>query len=224
MNIREKENELFDEWEKDGKWQSGFARDGVVSEKDYLASDPKVVFILKEVNGPDGDSDLREYLQDGAEGGGSTWNNIVRWGYGIQNRNELLEWKEMNDISDKIKLEEFQRTCVINLKKSPGKASADWEKLVENAKKDSVFIQKQYALYNPDIILCCGSGLGDLFREVVQHVDKEWKQTSRGVWWYEREPKKSVIEINHPQQYSVRSSLLFYELIDAVNEIYAQQS
>ena len=58
MTIVAKEDFLFRSWRKD---RPGFVKDGVVSEQDYLASSPSIVFILKEVNDPGcGGWDLRK--------------------------------------------------------------------------------------------------------------------------------------------------------------------
>ena len=220
MSIYEEENQLFNEWKEKRK---GFVPDGVVSEDDYLKSNPKIVIILKEVNDPGGGSwDLRGYLRNGAEGGGPTWNNITRWVYGIQNRKKRINWmKDVESIDGECRKKVLKSICAINLKKSPGGSSADDNLLWNIAKEDKCFIKRQYGFYDPDMTVCCGKGIESLFKdEVVGHKNREWQQTSRGVWWYERDPGKYVIAINHPQQYSVRPSLLFYELFDAVNEIY----
>lgn len=50
MRIRDEEELLFAEWEGA---REGFVRDGVVSEVDYLQSDPKITFIFKERQGSD---------------------------------------------------------------------------------------------------------------------------------------------------------------------------
>ena len=80
MSIREQENHLFDEWKHN---RNGFVSDGVVSEKDYLDSKPKIAFILKEVNDPDGGGwDLRELVAQGKRK--QTWENVARWVDGIR--------------------------------------------------------------------------------------------------------------------------------------------
>ena len=50
VTIVAKENVLFQSWRVD---RPGFVKDGVVSEQDYLASSPLIVFILKEANDPE---------------------------------------------------------------------------------------------------------------------------------------------------------------------------
>lgn len=71
MNISDSEEQLFSQWQGS---REGFVRDGVVSEKDYLESNPKIALILKEVNDPDGGGwDLREFIAEG--GRPQTWDN-----------------------------------------------------------------------------------------------------------------------------------------------------
>lgn len=49
MNIREKEDNLFDEWMENSQ-RNPFVKDGCPSPSDYLASSHKIVFLLKEAN------------------------------------------------------------------------------------------------------------------------------------------------------------------------------
>ena len=72
MSIQKSEKELFTEWE--GK-RKGFVKDGVVSERDYLQSTPKIVFILKEVNSKDAGWDLRKFVAKGGQP--QTWRQHV---------------------------------------------------------------------------------------------------------------------------------------------------
>ena len=51
MNTREKEDLIFEEWRHK---RHGVVSDGVVDQDVYLGSNPRIVFILKEVNDPDG--------------------------------------------------------------------------------------------------------------------------------------------------------------------------
>ena len=81
MNITKQEFELFEQWKHS---RSGFVFDGVVSECDYIKSNIKLCFVLKEVNDEGGgDWDLREFIQQGARP--QTWDNITRWVKCIRN-------------------------------------------------------------------------------------------------------------------------------------------
>ena len=53
-----------------------------------MASSPSIVFILKEVNDPDGGGwDLRQFLRNNGDRP-QTWNNVARWVHGIRNRGQ----------------------------------------------------------------------------------------------------------------------------------------
>ena len=216
MTIVAEEESLFQSWRENGP---GFVDDGVVSEQDYRASSPSIVFILKEVNDPDGGGwDLRQFLRE--EGGRpQTWNNVARWVDGIRNRGQGDDWpKQYGKISEEFRVKVLRSICVINLKKSPGTHTTEIASLTKVAKEDAPRIQSQYAIYDPDLTIC--GGTGDLFRTVVRHEHLDWRQTRRGIWWYQRAPEKIVIAYPHPEA-RVQASLLHYGLIDAVNELLA---
>jgi len=63
MSIVEQEKRLFAEWKKRRQY---FVPDGVVNEKSYTTSSPRLLFLLKEVNFSDDDFDLRQFLGKGA--------------------------------------------------------------------------------------------------------------------------------------------------------------
>ncbi len=214
--IYEAEEQLFQKWQEN---REGFVRDGVVSEEDYIASKPKIAFILKEVNDPGGGGwDLRNFVSEG--GRPQTWNNIARWVYGIRNITSIPKWDFFENISEEFRIKTLQSICAINLKKSPGTHTTDLASLKAVANEDREFIQKQYKLYDPDITVC--GGTGDLFKWVAGHESLEWKMTNRGIWWYEQEANKIVISFAHPEA-RVQSSLIVYGLLDAIQEIYAEQ-
>ena len=108
--------------------------------------------------------------------------------------------------------------CAFNLKKSPGTHTTNSASLHAVANEDKDYIQQQYAIYDPDITIC--GGTGDLFKSVVGHAEQEWRRTTRGIWWYEREPAKYVVAFAHPEA-RVQNSLLVYGLLDAIKEIIA---
>ena len=215
MTIVAKEDFLFQSWRVD---RPGFVDDGVVSEQDYVASSPSIVVILKEVNDLEGGGwDLRQFLRDG--GRPQTWDNVARWVHGIRNRGQVDDWpNQYEKISGTLRVEILRSICAINLKKSPGTHTTEMASLARIANEDAVRIQAQYAIYDPDLTIC--GGTGDLFRTVVGHENLEWRQTRRGIWWYQRAPGKIVIAYVHPEA-RVQDSLLHYGLIDAVNELLA---
>jgi len=212
MSIKHDEERLFSDWSKD---RVGFVRDGVVSEEQYRASRIKLAFILKEVNDLGGGGwDLREFVREG--GRPQTWNNIARWVNGILARPDVRDWAFYETVDEQFRIDNLGGICVVNLKKSPGTHTTDYNSLKAVAMEDANYIASQFALYDPDLTIC--GGTGGLFKDVVGHSGFDWHQTSRGIWWYQTERGAPVIAYAHPEA-RVQSSLLHYGLIDAVNEI-----
>jgi len=220
MSITEKENLLFERWKKK---REGFVSDGIVDEGAYNSSKIKIVFILKEVNDPDGgDWDLREFVREGARR--QTWDNITRWVYGIKNLDREINWSELSEISSDRKKDMLRSICAINLKKTPGGHTSNNDELWHIAvEEDKYYLSEQLSLYDgADIIICCGS-----ITEYIIHSinidflrDPKWKMTSRGVWFHEYKNGKFIISFSHPEA-RIKSNLLYYGLIDAVKEILA---
>ena len=192
MSIRQKETLLFSEWERR---RESFVRDGVVSEMDYVESELKIAVILKEVNDPDGGGwDLRKFLLKGARH--QTWNNVSRWVHGIRNRHAIPGWYFYRNINRNFRQQQLRSICVINLKKKPGGATADYNQVKHHASKDGGYIRRQYAMYDPDLTIC--GGTGDLFKKVVGHTPYQWHETNRGIGWYETATNKYVVNFKHP--------------------------
>ncbi len=212
MKIKEKEAVLFDQWEKNRK---GFVFDGVVSEEDYLKSKIKLCFVLKEVNDKDGGGwDLREYIKNGARK--QSWDNITRWVKCIRNINLEYKWVELANVVEDERKSFLRSISVMNLKKTPGgytSIKASFNKVVF---QDKEYIQKQYAIYSPDITICCGTGWE--MRSVLNLDGSKIYNTNRGIEWFLNNASKPVIIYTHPEA-RVQDSLLVYGLVDAIREI-----
>ena len=139
--------------------------------------------------------------------------------HGIRNRGQGDDWpNQYEKISEEFRVEVLRSICAMNLKKSPGTHAAERASLEKVATEDADRIQDQYKIYKPDLTIC--GGIGDLFRTVVGHRRLEWRQTRRGIRWYQWAREKFVIKYPHPEA-RVQDSLLHYGLIDAVNELLA---
>ncbi len=209
MTISENEEELFKEWTKT---RTPFVRDGVVSEQDYLKSCPRIAFILKETNAP-GFNDLRKFLQGG--GKRQSWDNVARWVHGIRNLPSECDWSFYENVNESFRREELRGIVVVNLKKCPGGSSSHYATLKKVATEDAPHIREQFAIYDPDITVC--GGTGGLFHDGV-HPGIDWRQTARGICWYRRNADKFVVAFPHPEA-RVQDSLLLFTLLDAIKEI-----
>jgi hypothetical protein len=211
--ITELENSLFQRWAAS---REGFVSDGVVDEVSYLSSSPRIVFVLKEVNGGE-DWDLRQFLREG--GRSQTWDNVTRWVHGIQFLSDDVQWKDLETITEDKRTETLRSICAMNLKKCSGGHTTDNNELAAIAAEDRAFINEQFSLYDPDLTICCGSITCDLLYEMVDFgQDQKWRMSRRGIWFHERQPGKYVIAYSHPEA-RVQDCLLYYGLVDAVREI-----
>ncbi|GAB3215154.1 hypothetical protein [Pseudaeromonas pectinilytica] len=212
MNITKQELLLFEEWK--GK-RDGFVFDGVVSEIDYVNSKTKLCFVLKEVNDEDGGNwDLREFIRQGARP--QTWDNITRWIQCIENISDEKKWSSLEKITEENRIDCLRSICAMNLKKSPGSHTTALAKFKKVVVEDQSFIKRQYAIYNPDLTICCGTGWE--LRWALDLTPYDVFETSRGIKWYLNSNEKPVIIFAHPEA-RVQNSLLVYGLIDAIREI-----
>ena len=180
MKIGEAEEVLFAEWRlswPDSKREQ-FVTDGVVDKDAYMASSPRLLFVLKEVNDPGGGGwDLREFLRNRGCDYTSTWANISRWIEGIRRLPQDIPWQELEEIDPKRRQRAFHSIAAVNLKKSPGGGSTDWKELWAAVNVDGPFLKRQLALYGADVVICCGTG------ECVQNLfGLHGEFTQRGVW------------------------------------------
>lgn len=222
MGIREKEEQLFEEWKRH---RSPFVPDGAVSENDYQTSIPKIAFILKEVNSYK-PYDLRKFLRKSDYW--QTWNNVTRWVHGIRRLPIIDERSFCRRITKDFRRETLKSIVAMNLKKSPGGSSTDLQALKAVAKEDAPYIKRQYAIYDPDITICGGDNTAEIFKEVVGHK-MEWQKTksigAQGdeIWWYkrndEKEKPKVVVSYWHPAQRRRRAKDLLYILLDVIAKI-----
>ena len=180
MKIGEAEEALFAEWRS--SWpesrQEQFVRDGIVDEEAYLASSPRVLFVLKEVNDPGGGGwDLREFLRNRGSDYRFTWLNISRWVEGIRRLPQDIPWQELEEIDPERRQRALHSIAAVNLKKFPGGGSTDWTALWTAVNADGAFLKRQLTLYGADIVICCGTGdyVGKLF-------DLHGECTPRGIW------------------------------------------
>ncbi len=217
MSIRASEEELFAEWRAK---RPGFVADGVADEDAYLQSSRKLLFVLKEVNDVDGGGwDLRKFVRDG--GRAQTWNNITRWVEGIRRLTEDIPWNELAEIDEERRRDTLRTIAAINLKKSPGGHTTDLVALAKVAEEDKVLLNRQFSLYDPDVIVCCGTS--DTFHLLVSLcAQPQWRCTHRGIWFHEYKAGKYIVAFSHPEA-RCAPSLLYYGLIDAMREIFASQ-
>lgn len=216
MSICVQEEALFKRWAK--QYPRGFVRDGVVSEKDYLRSELKILFVLKEANG-EANGDIRKLIRTGRQD--FTWDNVARWAYGIRNRSDLPAWKEFPKLNDQFRKQEMQHIVAMNLKKSPGGSKANKSAIKKAVVRDAEMIEQQFNLYSPELILCCGRQVADLLLGAlkIKDTDSKWKITYEGIRHCKISKSQQLVEFVHPA-HRAKPELMLYPLMRAINQIY----
>jgi hypothetical protein len=214
--IRNQEEALFDEWSRAMRI-ANFAKDGIVCERKYKASKPRLLFVLKETNDSKKNFDLRKFIASGARA--YTWDNVARWANGIRNVDKRLRWEEVKTITPEQRAKHLASVAAINMKKSPGGHTTDAKLFRKAFEQDKEFIRRQIALYKADLVVLCGSIVVEGFRLVCgSDFAGPWRTTSRGIEFVEYQPGKFAVSYAHPEA-RVQDCLLFYGLVDAVREI-----
>jgi hypothetical protein len=210
MTIKQKENEFF------LKHPSGFkniVRDGVVEEDSYLSSNPKILFLLKEVNSP-GESGWSLIEKICSHDPVPMLDTLARWMIGIRSLPKVVPWSDVKKISVDTRISVLNYVVLFNLKKTPGGRTTNEKELTAHALEFSVQLNEQFLFYNPDIVICCGNATSRLFDKILSPNNTPWPDIS----YREFRPKKYVIAYNHPQA-RVNKERQYYGIVNAVKEI-----
>lgn len=210
MTIKEKEEILFDKLKSQN---SAIITDGIVDENQYLSSKYKILYVMKEVNGGK-DWDLREFLYQG--GRSQTWDNVARWTQGILNLDKDYSWEELSENNEKRREIYLKKIGSINLKKTGGGYTSVDKEISKAARENREILKNQVNIYNPDIIICCGTA-GNFVNSILDPKEIKWPMTQRGVE-YIKYKEKTILSFAHPEA-RIRDAYLYYALVDAVREI-----
>lgn len=206
MSRSDQLDELFEKWIQHHRQKNianaekRFSRDGILNEELSNKARMRVLFVLREVNGEDENQkdletnederrkkerykeykhvDLIQLLKDGPKY--QMWHAIARWSAGILRR--FPPFEEVDDYATM--KDSLLSVAAINLKKTPGGADADLEKVNAYARMDRRFIIDQIEIIDPDIIVACGtfSHLIWLLDLEVDSDDPLSKVSVKGKW------------------------------------------
>ena len=151
-----------DEWKSrhQEKGLSKFIYDGIVNENLWANADKKITFFLKEAY-------LREDVSEGNLCGflnkwsvWRMWKVVSDWIYALQNVtvNTIPAFHLFDYNNSEASSERVRSIAVVNIKKSEGQTSSDYNDLMNFAENDSDMIQRQIAEINPEIIVCGNTG------------------------------------------------------------------
>jgi len=171
---------------------NNFCADGIVNHHVYLEVQPKILFVLKEVNWQanadfaenrhDWDDRLVNDLRDGARHPNfrPTWHPVAIWAKVILKPDWV--WTGTADERDfQFRADWLRQIAFLNLKKTSSiedHGIADLDEIERYAWMYPEQLKRQVKLYSPDFIVCGGRAIGNVL------VDLFGDET--GVWnWYQ---------------------------------------
>ncbi len=148
MNKTDELNVLFSEWKKERPEESERMHpDGIICEETYNKTKPKILFIMKEPNNPEWETwDVREYWAKGEIDYLFSW-RLSRWANGILNGFPSLP------VSDDECRKSIQSIAFMNLKKTGGGRSSDYDEILKATEDNQKFLQRQVSIISPDVIV-----------------------------------------------------------------------
>lgn len=201
---------------------------GIVDEETYLASKPRIIFLLKEPNsGKTGWSiprGLRCQVQRGLmghpfkKGYAYTWVQAGVWAYAILNG--FKSYRELREPLFRAK--GIQAIGMTNLKKTGGGSTSNREVIREHAKREVDLWRRELEIMRPDLVIC-----GNTYREVTDNLKlpKIWLLTHKKTHffyslWDLGARKTIILKFWHPARRGnrVETLELLEQLIDQVQE------
>lgn len=149
-----------------------YVADGIFyqsSAKSWNDIHPKVLFVLKQPNSDEllGE-DYREYDFDTCIGE-QVWRELLCRLYGIMNTTQSAfpDYAEATDTE--VLKDTFARypLAVINIMKDIGSGITSTAKLKKYAAENADFLKAQFDILQPDIVVCCGSGVFDIVNQTI---------------------------------------------------------
>jgi hypothetical protein len=185
-------NNLLKEWKDFILLESDhFVEDGVISHEHWESTPHKILFILKETNGYEGNITplINKAITLNPKSklwARPTFHNIGRWAYGLQN---LPESVENYNQAHKSRKSSLLSCAFINIKKTSGERTAGKE-VEYHATKYASLIRKQIDILSPKIIV-----FGGTYQIMKNHVMPEMAKISPRIHQY----KDTIcINANHP--------------------------
>ncbi|MFO3666142.1 hypothetical protein ACCQ41_07810 [Anaerococcus sp. ENR0831] len=192
MSIKDAETKLFNQLKINNP---SIVTDGIVNEKEYLDSKYKILYVMKEVNSyQNGGWSLTEFISNGAIP--QTWDNVARWTEGILNLEKDFDWEYLSGDNDPRRDKYLKKIASINLKKTPGRHTSVYNEIRLATKNNKEFIKKQVDIYQPNIIICCGTS--GLFVRDCLESDLTWQMTSRGIEYMILD-NTIIVSFSHPE-------------------------
>ncbi len=158
--LRQEEEALYAKWPTPGGTK--IVRDGAMDPERYLTRvGPKILFVLKEANDPDGGGwHLRDHVLS-KECRAKTWNNVTRWKRVVDawHAGTPVEglWEDrLETLSVEDRRSELRDVAIVNMKKVPGGRRSQMTAIYLAARNDQALLKEQFDRLNPDVVVVCG--------------------------------------------------------------------
>ena len=201
--LLEENRELFD-----GK---PIAYDGVVDEEAWNKAPVRTAFLLKEVNDEKmaKDWDFIGWLAEDAKNPAKklyfTWQNVSLWMEALytgcsfgqcMNERQEPDWKRLR--------KNILSIGVINLKKTAGGGSSNWQEIQAAAERNAVLLKAQMEIMDAQLVICGGTFA---FAKQVFGADKV-QTLPCGAGCFVKDGR-IYLEFVHPSWYSVNRNILY---------------
>lgn len=151
-----------EEWKTrhQNKGLNKFIYDGIVNEDLWAASNKKIMFLLKEayLKNNETEGNLCKWFNEGPIW--KMWKVVSDWIFAMQNVtvDNIPAYHSFDYNDSDASTERVRSISVVNIKKSEGQTSSDYNDLMNFAENDSDMIQRQIAEISPKIIVCGNTG------------------------------------------------------------------
>ena len=175
-SLNAREDALFEEWKRClGDEAEEFVPDGAVFGETYESTWPRIVFLMSTMLAAAWD--LRDFLRSGDRW--QTWNNVTRWTEGILSLPEIRPWKDLERIDKNARICALRKIAAVNIKKTPGGATAKRRELRGFARANREFIRRQLDLYRPHLIVGCGADVSACFSSTCRVAQNKARNVVR---------------------------------------------
>jgi len=230
MTKTKKLNNLFNKWRKIKEYQGyAFINDGIIDEQEWNKTNPKLLFIFKELVGDKKgeDWDLRELFFIGSKGENNenyyrTSKMLAMWAKGITEgfisyKLILKQYKDFH-FNPEFRSRYLRKISVMNIKKMPDAAGTEQGSLFSWVRNTKEFIYKEIEIISPNIIIICGPR-EEINKIVFKHNNENFNMTANGIYYYKHLKGWLIINYYHPQWQGIPHSFLYTMLIVVVKNI-----
>ena len=193
------------------------AFDGVVNEEEFLNAKIRTTFLLKEVNYPDMTDDWTDYLDSLDRGAPvsetnnslyKTWHNVCLWIELLNNPEcSFADCLTSDGRYDEKRLRKnLKQTSIVNLKKTGGGGSSNWNEIKAATEKCAEFITGELNTIPSNLVIC--GGTYEFAKILFPKEIKNEKMLPSGAWYFVAD-NKIYLNFPHPMWYSVNRNILF---------------